>query len=333
VIVVDGNLDCEARWAGVTLPAAVLRRISAAATLLGALVDGDEVELWTPAAIDLARVARIGDLPTIISRIGTPPRADLAWARVDAAARRANDRRTALALTTELGVALPGACVLADRAALLAHLAAGGAAASAPGRWVVKAPWTAAGRDRFHGEPGPLTPADATRLDRMFARFGALMFEPWMDRVDDLGVCARIVDGEVHARPPHRLRSDARGGFVGIDLAPPALTPSDRARLDAVVDAVGHRLASLGYAGPFTVDAFHHVVGGARHLHPLCEINARLSFGVVAHALGARLGATGLGFGPAPAGATVLLAPVEGDPVTAWIVGGPPAGSPPQVSA
>jgi hypothetical protein len=318
--VVHGNLDCEARWAKVTLPLPVRRRISAAAALMTALLEDlgpqDEVELWTPTVIDPPRVRH---LPRLISREGAPPRADLAWAADTDAARVANDRRTALAIAVERGVALPGATFLTDRAALLAHLATGGADASPERRWVIKAPWTAAGRDRYHGAPGGLPVEDATRIDRLFARFGGMAFEPWMVRTLDLGVCATVAGGRVTARAPHTLRSDARGGFVGIDLAPPPLSSTDRDLLDATVEAVGARLGALGYAGPFTVDAFVHDVDGQARLYPLCEINARHSFGGVAHALAATRGARALGFGPPPAGAEVLLAPAPDDPIAAWI--------------
>ena len=70
-------------------------------------------------------------------------------------------------------------------------------------------------------------------------------------------------------------------------------------------------------AGPFAIDGFVYW-DGARRLRPLVEINARHTFGHVARALGCGR----LGFTPAPAGATVLVAPIDGDPTTAWITSG-----------
>jgi len=52
-------------------------------------------------------------------------------------------------------------------------------------------------------------------------------------------------------------------------------------------------------------------------LHPLCELNARYSFGWIARGLARRLGVSRLGFDPAPDGALVLIAPGP-DRVTAW---------------
>ena len=96
----------------------------------------------------------------------------------------------------------------------------------------------------------------------------------------------------------------ARGGFRGVERRAPDLEPAERAELDRVFAGTGAALARAGYAGPFGIDGF--VYGPPRTLHPLCEINARYTFGHVAHALGCRM----LGFGaPVPADARVLVAP------------------------
>ncbi|HUJ60100.1 MAG TPA: hypothetical protein VLX92_16455 [Kofleriaceae bacterium] len=299
---IDANLDQEARWAGAPLSAAALRRIAAAAPLLAALAPpGAEVELWAPAAIDPARLGALA----MRLRAGTPPRPELAWA--DPTARAVNDRRFALALAGELGVALPGARGVATLAELDA------ATAAIAGRWVCKAAWTASGRDRGFGDGAP---AGETRtyLARLLAR-GPAVVEPWLERTADLGVCARVdPQGRIIAEPPHALRVDPRGGFAGIALRA-SIAPEHRAALDRVVAAAGAALARAGYAGPFGVDAFVHRGG----LHPLCELNARHTFGHVAHALAARLGTRVLGLrGPPPPGARVLIAPGGDDPFTAW---------------
>lgn len=297
-MIIDANLDCEARWSGLALPAAVRARISLYGLLLAVLAPpDDEVELWTPAPVDLARWRG----RPVSTRAGTPPRCDLRWADPDA--RAANDRRLALAVA-----ALPGARTITRVDEL-----------AVPGPWVAKAPWTAAGRDRCRGA-GPPTAAQRARLGRLLAACGALVVEPWCERVLDLGVCATVArDGTVTADPPHQLGVDARGGFAGIDLAPPALTDGEAHELAAAVDAAGAAIAGAGYAGPFTVDGFVFRDGPARRLHAPCEINARRSFGAIARAYAARTGATRLGLtGAPPPGATVLIAPGD-DHVTAWI--------------
>jgi hypothetical protein len=308
-MIVWANLDCEARWGGGTLPQHVARRISAASALLAAFAPENEpVEIYAPAAVDAARI----QLPNVTMRVGAPPRWDLAWA--DPQAKAANDRRVAVVLNDERKTSLRGAAVITSLAALDAHLAA-----LPPTRWVCKAPWTAAGRDRAHGEGNALGGEQRAYVGRLIDRFGAVMFEPWLDRVLDIGVCAQLGrDGSVTAQPPHTLLCDARGAFVGIDLAPPPLADEDRNTLASTVDAAGRALHRLGYAGPFTVDAFVYRDGDAQVLHALCEVNARHTFGHVAWALAKRLGTRTLGFGAPPPDAQVLVAGGADDPVTAW---------------
>ncbi|MGE3761725.1 MAG: hypothetical protein AB7L94_05720 [Kofleriaceae bacterium] len=350
--VIHANLDAEARWAGGSLPGAIATRVSYYAALLSVLAPPDaEVEVWAPAAIDPARLidpassidAARSSEPSRSSegatgrpamRVGTPPRADLAWARADAKA--ANDRRLALSIARELGSALPGAAVIETVDDLVAWTR-DAPRTTAGARWVTKAPWTTAGRDRCHGEGAP-TVEQRTRISRLVERFGALVVEPWVDRVLDVGLCARIdefrprlregdgrderahghEDFYVTLSDPHSLITDARGTFLGIDLAPPALLPHEATQLGVTAREVGARLAAIGFRGPFAIDAFvYRDTSGARRFHPLCEINARHTFGHVARAFAAR-GATRLGFGEPPAGATVLVAPAN-DGITAWI--------------
>lgn len=301
--IVHANLDCEARWANVTLPMKVQERISLLGALVAVLAPADrDVEVWTPAAVDATRVL-VEPRPAL--RVGVPPRCDLAWA--DPQAKPVNDRRFALALARAHGVALPGAKVIAHVDEI-----------DLAGPWVAKAPWTAAGRDRCHGE-GAATVEQRTRLGRLLDAFGALVLEPWCDRIVDAGVCATVApDGLVNAHPAHALLTDKRGGFLGIDLAAPALEPGERDQLAMMVAAVGAALSEHGYAGPFAVDAFAYSDAGTRRFQPLCEINARFSFGWIARAFQHRTGASQLGFAAAPPDATTLIANGK-DRVTAWI--------------
>lgn len=312
-MIIYANLDQEARWARATLPHAVLRRISAAAALLGSFAPEDETcVIYAPAPVDPSRVV----FRTVEMRVGVPAEWDVAWA--NPTAERPNDRRIALELATELGVALPGSRVIASLDELDAHLAAGGANATIEHRWVCKAPWTAAGRDRAHGHGDRCEGEVRVHLGRMLERFGPLTFEPWLERMLDLGVCVQLrPDGTMHVDQPHTLIDDARGNFGGIDIVEPALTPAEHEELARVVHASAAKLHALGYSGAFTLDAFVYNDRGTRKLHPLCELNARHTFGHVARALHGRLGTRVLGFGTPPADARVLVAPAD-DGVAAW---------------
>jgi hypothetical protein len=305
--VIHANLDCEARWAGGSLPAAIAGRVSYYGALLAALAPEDrEVEVWAPAAIDSSRLvaARGWKPPTM--RVGTPPNADVVWA--SESAKAANDRRLALEVASSRNAALPGARVIRTLDELT----------GIAGPWVAKAPWTTAGRDRCHGTGAP-TDEQRTRITRLLERFRALVVEPWVERVLDLGVCATVLpDGFVRAEP-HGLVTDARGTFLGIDLTPPALDDDERSRLFELVSAAGGALANIGYTGPFAIDAFvYRADGGERRLHPLCEINARYTFGWITRALHRTLGITRLGFSTPPPDAQVLIAPAD-DGITAWV--------------
>jgi hypothetical protein len=312
-VIIYANLDQEARWARVTLPQHVLRRISACAALLASFApEGETAVIHTPVAVDPAIVQAA--LGRVELRTGVPPHGEVAWA--DPRAQEANDRRTALALANELGIALPQARAITSLAELDEHLSAGGAAAGFEGRWVCKAPLTAAGRDRAHGTGTTAEGETRVHLGRMLEKFGTLVFEPWLDRLIDLGVCVQLrEDGSLHVDRPHTLLADARGNFLGIDIVEPALTEAEHDQLARVIAAAGQRLHSLGHVGAFTVDAFVYREHGHRKLHALCELNARHTFGHVARALHARLGTRMLGFGTPPPGATLL---VSSDEVTAF---------------
>jgi hypothetical protein len=193
-----------------------------------------------------------------------------------AIARRSNDRRFAFALAEQNGWSLPGARVIES----LDHL-------PGTGTWLAKAPYSAAGRERvrFTGSE------HRTRLARLLARFGALLVEPWVDRVLDLG-CAGLVADTVQVFSPHRLEVDRGGVFraaiiddSGASIAEPAILGQVRGTAEAAGDA----LRAAGYRGPFSIDAYlWRDEAGAPRLQRLSEINARLTFGLVARAAAER---------------------------------------------
>ncbi|MEZ4360402.1 MAG: hypothetical protein R3B48_09490 [Kofleriaceae bacterium] len=335
---VIGNLDCEARWHGAVLPRRVLEHISAAATLMRYLFD-EPIELWTPAAVDPTRLTQLAGAPALTLRTGArPTTAAGAWGafcdraraplvrdryRVTsppsiAVARAVNDRRFAAALAERLTLAPPGATQVTSIDELRRHLAAGGAAASETRAWVCKAPLSAAGRDRVLGAGESLSGELERAVAHLLRRFDVVMFEPWLARVADLGVCAAVREDVVEQRPPHALVTSARGTFLGIALTPPTLTDAQRQALTHATAAVGEALRGAGYLGAFTVDAFlYRDAAGAEHLRPLCEVNARVSFGWIAAALAERHGFAELGFSTPPAEATELIAARPGQ-IAAW---------------
>lgn len=350
MIALFGNLACELEWRGHgTVPAAVASRIAALATLMRGLIEADEVTVFTPVPVDAARIPDVPGLPRVRLAVGIPAPATvgLAWGATNAVtltpppvdaitaalpepvrhalavplvsvdvARAVNDRRLAIRLDRTWALTWAG------RDESLEPLLERAAAISPTSTWIAKAPLTSAGRDRVRGTL-PVTPDIRTRLDRLLAEHGVLVIEPWLDRRADFGTPIAIdADGTITALDPHGLVVDAHGGFRGIDLA----SPLDRLRglmLHAVLEKMAQQIVNSGYRGVATVDSFTHVDrDGREQLRFVVEINARLSFGIVARALCARLGRTSLRVGTdaPPPDALVLVAPTASDPSAAWLL-------------
>jgi hypothetical protein len=200
-------------------------------------------------------------------------------------AQRVNHRGFALSLALDRGWALPGAAVVRDVGDLERHLAAGAASAGVDGAWVLKAPLSAAGRERMRYRDAAIGRGDRVRIERLLARFGELLLEPWVDRVHDFACAGLVHPGGVRMFAPHRLDNDPRGVFRAA-IIDDAGTPEEAQHRDAVQaagQAAGEALAAAGYLGPFSVDAYlWRDPTGAIRLQPMSEINARLSFGLLA---------------------------------------------------
>jgi hypothetical protein len=297
-------------------PRSVLATASRMALLLRAFArEGDR--LWLPAPIDPALLPDIPGCPRPILESGplrALPRADevLAWCETPTAMAHRGGPRTAgsipwdaplhdllwrlptpppevvakvhhrrfhLQVAAELGCALPGARMVESLADLDRALRDG------PRSWVVKAPFSASGRSRYIERNGDSTLADpkARRtVERLFAYHGPLLFEPWMERTEDFGVSALLAGAELRIVGIHRQRVDRKGQFEGIDLET-GLAAEDRERLVATTEAVAAALRREGYTGPFGIDAWRYrEADGTLALNPLGEINARMTFGLVA---------------------------------------------------
>jgi hypothetical protein len=213
-----------------------------------------------------------------------PADEELSWGRIDETAARVNHRAFALELARELGCVLPHARMVGSIADLADHLEETGLS-----KWVVKAPLSAAGRER-HIERcagGLGNPTTRRVLDGLFARHGPLLFEPWLSRAEDLGCVAYLYTEDPRLASFHRQLVDEDGRFYGIELLPLwSIDPE----LVQTVEAVGEALRRAGYVGPFGVDAWRYrTEKGTVRLNPLGEINARMTFGLVAAALSERL--------------------------------------------
>jgi hypothetical protein len=135
------------------------------------------------------------------------------------------------------------------------------------------------------------------RTRRLLERYGELVIEGWMPRVADYGVAGVIGEDASGIRifPPHQLHSDATGVFRGIRIddreTVDKLGADFHQALQRTAQSVALALLERGYRGPFGIDAFVYTdASGAKRLQSLCEINARLCFGLVARAQAEKLG-------------------------------------------
>jgi hypothetical protein len=125
-------------------------------------------------------------------------------------------------------------------------------------------------------------------VERLFDLHGPLLFEPWMDRIADFGCSALLTPSELRVVGFHRQVVDRRGQFAAIEL--PGEVP-DRERMEEVLEGVARALRRAGYVGPFGIDAWQYrTPEGRLAFHPLGEVNARMTFGLVAWTMAERLG-------------------------------------------
>jgi hypothetical protein len=338
-MLIVGDLDVETTWARMdaaarrargekaprpddprfALPEPVMRKISAAATLMRVFAASDDDVLWTPRPVDPSRMARVEWLPTPRLMSGPMPEtADVWWGEPTEIAARANHRAFLASWRSEAFTVAPSI-----RVRSLDELAA---CAESMSEWVAKAPFSAAGRLRIRGR-GPLGMPARTQAGRLLELFGELLVEPWLERTEDLGIACEIERESLLAHVPHRLSVDAAGRFLGIQVDP--TRPEDDVE-DALQDFADDHMWAAGFRGPYGLDLFYaRGADGALKLH-LSEVNARRTFGHVAWALRDRRFETQrdlermsvtlrFGRGAPPDGTIPLLLPGADDDTCAWL--------------
>jgi hypothetical protein len=177
------------------------------------------------------------------------------------------------------------------------------AEAAAARGWVLKAPFSTAGRGRRRG---PLDAAGRGWAARVLAEAGGLRVEPWRDRVLDVsfhfdvlpdgaarfvGLCRFFTTpaGQFTGTQPGRWLGDLDPGlarFLSRDGREPRRLRTIGERVAAVLAT---RLAALGHTGPTGVDAFVYREGDGFRLDPLVEVNARATMGRLSLALDPRI--------------------------------------------
>lgn len=270
------NFDAEDELARGTRPwpsRVELRRMEALASRLrGTLVpEGDAVVFPT----DEGEVRGLDGVAWCV----TP------WSRRVLADRGARERSTVdpavvarvnhRAWMAGLGALLDGARYVTDAGALDAVMAG----AWPTGGWLLKRPWSYAGRGRLH-----LRTRDELTVERHVGWLrrsmatGGVMVEPHVERVVDLALHGWIGEGRAERGTLTRQVCDAAGAWVSTERW--EVDAWWRAEVERAFDETTEALAREGYRGPFGVDGFvWRDDVGVERVQPRSDVNARYTMG------------------------------------------------------
>lgn len=156
---------------------------------------------------------------------------------------------------------------------------------------LAKSPFGAAGQKNRKfptGDPGALHPW----AGRVLARQGALVIEPWFDRVFDFSVQYERNATGLHRRAFVHLENDRRGQFRACTVRPKfcrGLSPDlIRFLMDGPLDLyekeiprqLDPHLRAANHTGPVGIDAFvYRAPNGALGHRPIVEVNPRFTMG------------------------------------------------------
>ncbi len=329
--VIIANLDCELEYAQAhcpgphrPLPQKVQRAISIASYSMAVFArQGDS--MWTmnpaPAANEHGLIPLWGDrehctdlpftnalywgqsqhrIPCLPTPEATP---EMTWQQSlwhlqcsPEIAAACNDKTLSVTIPLDSQWSLSNRCVVQSMAEFDHYIAS--APLGPDDSWVAKVPYSASGRERVKRRGRILDGEMRVRTERLLARYGQLLVEPWMNRVADFGTMGIVHETSSHNRifPTHKLVNDAMGVFRGIQISDHVIAQElgeeHALALQSTAKAVANTLGTMGYRGPFGIDSFlYKSREGDLRLNALCEINARLSFGLVARALAEKQGA------------------------------------------
>lgn len=292
-----GNFDFEAGLTGQSASAPAVRRIQAELATAWIAVADEGDAIWCPESIPpefwdglvaqgLPRVIAIGPGDPVPREAEFVPwgwNSDaVAWARRHGLTpasppldivRAANSRRFSFAMEQETGTALAGSAECVTWENLAARIRELG-----DNRWVIKAQYSHAARERLLGH-GPPNEAAEPWVRKRIARDGAVYLEPWVERLAEIGVQWDLRTGEsprlVGVTP---LLCHPDGRYLG-SLFRSAATER---WWDEAVDGtrpVAERLARDGYFGPLGIDAMLYRDGGSQRVRPIQDVNARWTMG------------------------------------------------------
>lgn len=301
-----GNFDFEHRLAdpGAESSANVKRLNAELATSWLAIAEDGDL-LWTPLPIDVdffnaSAEAGLPKMEPVTSLAMVPAGTEcIPWgysvdvrklatqfrwrinAPVDAAVRMANSRSTSEELERSWSVGLRGAHRIET---LHQFLSALDQSQRSSARWVVKAEFGMSARERILG-CGPATESHWNWVQRRISSHGAVFFEPWVDRIEEIGIQMDVPQaGKPELIGVTPMLVDERGQYAGSCFSsgsPEHKFPQDdwNDAIDVALSAAMH-LQSFGYFGPLGIDAMSYFdENGERRIRPLQDINGRWTMG------------------------------------------------------
>ncbi len=153
--------------------------------------------------------------------------------------------------------------------------------------WVIKANFGMSARERILGRGTTAAPQAVQWVQKQLAENEAVYFEPWVDRIEEIGVQFTIPkEGEPLLEGITPLLTDQLGTYRGSRFRGIScqLARSDEfAPVLDVVTRAAQRIQQLGYFGPLGIDAMRYrTADGEVRWRPLQDINARLTMGRLA---------------------------------------------------
>jgi hypothetical protein len=205
-----------------------------------------------------------------------------------------NSRHFSAGWERETGTALPWAGPISNLTDLQNQLKDYEARTLEP-RWLIKANWGQAGRERLVGRGSQLADRDIRWIQTRLNSAGAVFLEPFVESVAEAGIQWTIPrQGTPRLDAVIPLMSTPQGGYWGSEVMAPEESLADWDQAIEVQCRVVEEIQRLGYWGPVGIDAMWYRFGeGEVRLRPIQDINARWTMGRIAHAWGQRLGPAG----------------------------------------
>ncbi|REJ71052.1 MAG: hypothetical protein DWQ29_24340 [Planctomycetota bacterium] len=147
--------------------------------------------------------------------------------------------------------------------------------------WVIRTDHSGAARNRLLGTGPDLTPSQLGWLSKRFSRKGRLIWEPWVERLEEASLHWTI--------PPETaprfdgitgLLTDHLGRYLGSSFGNAAPSIEEWSEALDVGGRLALELQQLGYFGPLGVDALRYRdAEGNLRVRPLQDVNARWTMG------------------------------------------------------